>query len=526
MRFKIPYKSLVLSLVAILSASADVSSQTYSGQATAVKVTVTALGQPVVTTAVADTGDLSTTGGTISLSSIGTSVAGIVSVGASTASTSGIGNSSQSNAGVLSTNIAVAGNTIAIGAVTSQTLGTCPGEFMTSSSSVASLSINGSSVTILGSAQSVPLSAAGNPIGTLHLNELISDSRSLTRNAVRLSVTDPDNGDIIEVVLASSRSGINCGFAPTQNLFSGRGTSVRLRQAALLSTDLSTIVSDTGPLPATGGLLASSTLGVSVGNLLLDPLTLGTGTATSSSSGGVAAGTPGSTQSTSSVEDLSLVLLPNPLPLVADAVSITAGVLSSGTQCTCSLTVPTCSVTDNTITDLQVVVLGVPVDLDITGLPNQEIDIPVLGLGNITLIVNGRTSSGPNDITAFPLRVVTNLTGLVATEVTIARSHSGIQCGLSPSAAPATVSGRVLDKNGRAISRAPVSITDGDGFALTTATNSSGRYTFKSVPTGKMYFVSADVKGGKYEPHAVTVDEDLSDLNLYPSTKVPKNDRD
>jgi hypothetical protein len=62
---------------------------------------------------------------------------------------------------------------------------------------------------------------------------------------------------------------------------------------------------------------------------------------------------------------------------------------------------------------------------------------------------------------------------------------------LAPTAAPAQVSGRVTQPNGRGIFRARVTMTDSQGNIQTEYTNQQGYFTFTSVPGGETYIFTA-----------------------------------
>ncbi|MFH4233623.1 carboxypeptidase-like regulatory domain-containing protein, partial [Acinetobacter baumannii] len=64
-------------------------------------------------------------------------------------------------------------------------------------------------------------------------------------------------------------------------------------------------------------------------------------------------------------------------------------------------------------------------------------------------------------------------------------------CSLSPTAAGATLSGRVVDESGRGVSGASVSISDGGEFAGFASTNSFGYFRIENVPVGRLYIVTA-----------------------------------
>lgn len=498
---RISLPTLLLTLILVGSSSA----QTYSGQATAARVRNTIVGQPAVTVAVADTGDLPNAGGNITLASIGVNLSPVATVGSSTSTTQGGGSLSQSTSSINNVNIGVLSNVITADVVSSTTSASCPGQVLSGNSVITNLQINGGTVVVNGTPnQTVQVFLLGDLIGTLVINERIVGSREITANALHLFVTDPISLTTTDVVIASARSGINCVGAPPFNIYSGRGTGVRFNQFDVLFGDVTTLISDTGPLPGSGGNINVTTVGAGI----LPPV-LTSGTVTSSTSGGIPGGNANTSQSASSVENLGINLL-------AGAVTLNATVLSSNTQCTCGLGIPTCTA-DSLVTGLAVNVLGLPVTVDVLGTPNQVVNIPVLGLGSITLTLNGRQSAGAGDITAFPLRIQTSLLGLIATDITIARSHSDIVCGIVPSAASVTVAGRVFDRYGRGAGRVMVSIIDSKGKVTTAVTNSFGNYRFSGIGAGETYVIAPSARGATYKPEVLWIGDDITGLDFYPS---------
>jgi uncharacterized delta-60 repeat protein len=88
---------------------------------------------------------------------------------------------------------------------------------------------------------------------------------------------------------------------------------------------------------------------------------------------------------------------------------------------------------------------------------------------------------------------------------------------LQADAAPvsfASVSGRVLDANGQAVSRATVSMTDPAGAVRTAQTSPFGYYRFDGVRTGETYTFMVMAKRFRFSPRVVTVGGDLTDLDL------------
>ncbi len=86
-----------------------------------------------------------------------------------------------------------------------------------------------------------------------------------------------------------------------------------------------------------------------------------------------------------------------------------------------------------------------------------------------------------------------------------------------PTAATATVSGRIRDVNGKSASRVNVTLTNlSTGESLTTRTNSLGRYTFEDVPTGGSYSLKVSSKRYVFSVNERVINllEDLTDANF------------
>lgn len=86
---------------------------------------------------------------------------------------------------------------------------------------------------------------------------------------------------------------------------------------------------------------------------------------------------------------------------------------------------------------------------------------------------------------------------------------------LIPSAANVAVAGRVLDADGRTVSRVLVIITDTNGATRSTLTNQFGQYRFEDIPAGETYILSARHKIYSFTPRILqTNDGDLLDFDL------------
>ena len=84
----------------------------------------------------------------------------------------------------------------------------------------------------------------------------------------------------------------------------------------------------------------------------------------------------------------------------------------------------------------------------------------------------------------------------------------------APTAAGATITGRVTQGNGKGIFRAIVTLTDGEGIVRTTTTNSVGAFTFETVEVQQTYLLQARHKQYVFVPQILTPTEDLLRVNL------------
>lgn len=89
-----------------------------------------------------------------------------------------------------------------------------------------------------------------------------------------------------------------------------------------------------------------------------------------------------------------------------------------------------------------------------------------------------------------------------------------VQAVLAPSAASVTIGGRVLGANNRPINRAVVYLTDQSGETKTAMTNAFGYYRFMDVNVGQVYTLNVFSKRYLFEPHVLTVNEEMDNLNF------------
>ncbi|HEY0426363.1 MAG TPA: lamin tail domain-containing protein [Pyrinomonadaceae bacterium] len=90
------------------------------------------------------------------------------------------------------------------------------------------------------------------------------------------------------------------------------------------------------------------------------------------------------------------------------------------------------------------------------------------------------------------------------------------QAALLPTAASATLQGRVITSDGSGISKANVVLIDSAGVSRTVLTSSFGYFTFEELPTGQTYTISVQKKLYQFNPatRAITLNEDLTDFEF------------
>jgi hypothetical protein len=115
----------------------------------------------------------------------------------------------------------------------------------------------------------------------------------------------------------------------------------------------------------------------------------------------------------------------------------------------------------------------------------------------------GATVGGPQDVT------ITNPDGQSVTAI-------GLINVILPTAAPANISGRIVDGSGVGVRRASLQITNGAGtYMATTSTDSFGYYTFENVPTGVTYIITPRLKGAIFAPDHIVYSHLDEATNMY-----------
>lgn len=80
------------------------------------------------------------------------------------------------------------------------------------------------------------------------------------------------------------------------------------------------------------------------------------------------------------------------------------------------------------------------------------------------------------------------------------------------SASPSSISGRVVNKFGRGVSRAFVDLTNNAGEKRRVLTNPFGYFRFTDVPSGETYIVSVKSKRNSFASQVISVTNDINEL--------------
>ena len=81
-------------------------------------------------------------------------------------------------------------------------------------------------------------------------------------------------------------------------------------------------------------------------------------------------------------------------------------------------------------------------------------------------------------------------------------------------AASVTVSGRVQTQTGSGIANSRVILTNQNGEVVTAISNGFGYYRFEGIQVGQTYFFNVRHKEYQFTPQAVTINEDIQELNF------------
>jgi hypothetical protein len=212
-------------------------------------------------------------------------------------------------------------------------------------------------------------------------------------NSCRLGVV----GALVSTALLSAAA-----IAAPQS-YSGQGTAVR---GTVLGQSI--VLADTGPLPSKGGRLEAfmsrADVGDNISAVVLHAATRGEGDHSSTEA---------------SVGNLNFRV-----SQLGDF-AITADVISSTATATCGPPSP-CGDSPDAFGDARIVGLRIAgVEQQVTGEPNQVIDLGPLG----SIIINEQIFDGPSDITVNALHAtLLNPDGTQLADVIIASSHADVVC--------------------------------------------------------------------------------------------------
>jgi hypothetical protein len=149
-------------------------------------------------------------------------------------------------------------------------------------------------------------------------------------------------------------------------------------------------------------------------------------------------------------------------------------------------------------------------DGDVPGPPNNE---NIWNVIRVTGVIAVRFAPGPN--------VILNPAANTFTMIGVS-SYSDWTAGepLAPTAANASVSGRVVDLNGRGIVGARIAMQNQDGEILWAISNPFGYYQFTNVPAGRTYLVSVVHKRYAFSPRTVNLSDDVVGLDFTPEMEL------
>lgn len=171
----------------------------FSGEAVALKASVVG-----VSLALADTGALPSSGGSLSTSVASVSVAGIASADALSSSTSGSGSSSQSQSTLADVNLL--NGLVAVTAVKSNSSATCSGgtASVSGNAQLVGLTVAGQSILVSNPNLSISLPGGISVIINQQMSSSGGTSGSITVNALHVT------GPAIDIVVGSAQSDITC----------------------------------------------------------------------------------------------------------------------------------------------------------------------------------------------------------------------------------------------------------------------------------------------------------------------------
>jgi hypothetical protein len=127
---------------------------------------------------------------------------------------------------------------------------------------------------------------------------------------------------------------------------------------------------------------------------------------------------------------------------------------------------------------------------------------PAIDKGNSSEATDQRGFMRPVDNPSIPPATLGDNSDIGAFEVQIV------------TAAPVFIKGRVINENGRGVSKASVILTETDGTQRFTITNYFGYFRFENISVGQTVTVAAGSKKTRFTTLAVIVNDNIQDLNL------------
>jgi hypothetical protein len=135
-------------------------------------------------------------------------------------------------------------------------------------------------------------------------------------------------------------------------------------------------------------------------------------------------------------------------------------------------------------------------------------------LVRVTFDISVSATPGPTAIT-FSGNPTPNSVTDAGANTLAATFTGGTLTILAPTAAGVTVSGRVLNKGGRAVPRSIVEMRDVNGVVRTARTNMFGYYRFEDVTVGEIYIFNVFAKGYQFTEQPVEINDTITNQNFY-----------
>lgn len=237
---------------------------------------------------------------------------------------------------------------------------------------------------------------------------------------------------------------------------------------------------------------------------------------TTNTSGGPNNGS--TSQSSATVNNLSVRLLDFP---INTGLNLTADTVQSTSFCRCTTNNgPRCTGT-TTIENLRfrgVIVPIVDANGNATVNPAPNTRISLLG-GTVILVLNEQivttTDNGNRqEITVNALHIIVNIPGVATADIIVSQSTSDISCPAGTTAAPVSISGRVISPFGRGLAGARIVLTNSIGERRMAVTNPFGYFSFKEIGSGETYIVEITHKSYYFTSQVLSVTNDLTELNF------------